>query len=72
MPPFGPIKRRNLIRCLKQLGVEGPYSGGKHQFLVRGETTVRAPNPHKSDIGKELVARILRQAGVSQEDWEAL
>lgn len=72
MPPLGPIKRRELIRRLKQLGFEGPYSGGKHQFLVRGEITVRIPNPHRADIGRDLLLRILRQAGVSQDEWESV
>ncbi|MFZ5866437.1 MAG: type II toxin-antitoxin system HicA family toxin [Thermodesulfobacteriota bacterium] len=72
MPPFGPTKRRDLIRHLKQLGFEGPYSGGKHQFMVRGDITIRVPNPHQADIGKELLARILRQAGILREEWESL
>ena len=29
MPKFGPIKRKDLIRYLQQLGFTGPYSGGK-------------------------------------------
>jgi predicted RNA binding protein YcfA (HicA-like mRNA interferase family) len=47
MPRLGPIRRRDLIRYLKQLGFEGPYSGGKHQFMVKkDDITVRLPNPH--------------------------
>ena len=72
MPTFGPIKRRDLIAGLRRLGFDGPYSGGKHQFMVRGDVTVRVPNPHQTDIGKELLARILRQAGVTKEEWEAV
>ncbi|HIJ76553.1 MAG TPA: type II toxin-antitoxin system HicA family toxin [Deltaproteobacteria bacterium] len=72
MPPFGPVNRKDLIRHLRQFGFEGPYSGGKHQFMVRGETTVRVPNPHQADIGRELLARILRQAGINKEEWEEL
>jgi len=72
MPPFGPVKRRDLVRHFRQLGFEGPYSGGKHQFMVRGETTIRIPNPHQADIGSELLARILRQAGIDREAWERL
>ena len=37
MPAFGPIKRSDLIRNLRKLGFEGPYTGGKHQYMVRGE-----------------------------------
>ena len=72
MPPFGPIKRNALIRCLKKIGFEGPYSGGKHQFMVKKEITIRIPNPHQRDIGKELLGRILRQAGIDKVEWEKL
>ena len=72
MPPFGPVKRNDLIRHFKELEFEGPYSGTKHQFMVKGNVTIRLPNPHQADIGRELLARILRQAGISKEDWEKL
>ena len=52
MPSFGPIKRDELIYHLRQLGFAGPYSGGKHQFMVRENLRVRIPNPHKGfDFG---------------------
>jgi predicted RNA binding protein YcfA (HicA-like mRNA interferase family) len=70
MPRFGPTRRRDLVRRLKELGFSGPYSGGKHQFMQRGDTTLLLPNPHESDISVELLARILRQAGISRGDWE--
>ncbi len=72
MPAFGPIKRKDLVRALKQSGFEGPYSGGKHEFMVRGDVTIRVPNPHQADIGMELLARILRQAGIQRDEWEEL
>jgi predicted RNA binding protein YcfA (HicA-like mRNA interferase family) len=72
MPPFGPIKRRDLIRYLKQLGFDGPYSGGKHQFVSKGDITLRLPNPHQGDIGREFLVRILRQAKINRDEWEQL
>jgi len=72
MPQFGPISRKELIRYLRQCGFEGPYSGGRHQFMIKGNLTLRVPNPHQADIGKELMARILRQAGITKEEWEKL
>jgi len=73
MPPtFGPIKRIKLIRYLRTYGFKGPYSGGKHPFMVKGELTITIPNPHTGDIGKDLLSRILRQAGISREEWEKL
>lgn len=70
MPSFGSIKRKKLITYLKKLGFEGPYSGGKHQYLVKENITLRIPNPHKSDIGKELLIRILKQANITKKEWE--
>ncbi len=72
MPPFGPVKRKNLIRVLKKLGFEEPYSGGKHQFMLMNEITIRVPNPHQKDIGRDLLTRVLRQAGISKDEWEKL
>ena len=33
MPYIGPIKRKDLIYYLSQLGFEDPYAGGNHQFM---------------------------------------
>jgi predicted RNA binding protein YcfA (HicA-like mRNA interferase family) len=72
MPRFGPIKRKELIRYLSQLGFKGPYSGGKHQFMLKDEISLHIPNPHQSDISKELLSRILRQARINRVDWKKL
>lgn len=72
MPKFGPIKHKDLIRCLKLIGFAGPYSGGKHPFMIKDAKTITIPNPHKDEIGKELLSRVLRQAGVSKEEWERI
>jgi len=72
MPPFGPLKRKDLIKYLRKYGFDGPFSGGRHQFMVRKDITLRIPNPHGSDIGKELLSRIIKQAGISRKKWETL
>jgi predicted RNA binding protein YcfA (HicA-like mRNA interferase family) len=72
MPPFGPTKRSDLIRTLRKAGFDGPYSGGKHQFMVRGSLRLVIPNPHSGEISRALLARILRQAEISREEWEEL
>jgi predicted RNA binding protein YcfA (HicA-like mRNA interferase family) len=72
MPSLGPISRSDLIAYLQRLGFTGPYPGGNHQFMVRGTVRLILPNPHRSDIGRGFLARILRQAGVSREEWERL
>ncbi len=72
MPWLGPIKREELVRYLRVLGFEGPYSGKKPQFMLKGVVRLRIPNPHQRDIGKELLSRILKQAGIDRETWEKL
>jgi len=72
MPTFGPIKRKDLIRYLRQLGFDGPFSRGKHQHMKKGDTTLTIPNPHQGDIGKSLLIRLLKQANISREEWEKL
>jgi len=72
MPAIAPIKRRKLIYFFRQLGFIGPYSGGKHQFMLKKDLRIRIPNPHKEDIGKNLLLKILEEAGISKQEWENL
>jgi predicted RNA binding protein YcfA (HicA-like mRNA interferase family) len=72
MPPFKPIKRKDLIRALKKAGFNGPFTGGKHEFLIKKELRLILPNPHQSEISKDLLVRILRQANLTREEWEKL
>ncbi|PIU31080.1 MAG: hypothetical protein COT06_10075 [Syntrophobacteraceae bacterium CG07_land_8_20_14_0_80_61_8] len=71
MTTLKPVSRRELLKRLKALGFEGPYSGGNHEFMVRGMRRVILPNPHRHDIGTDLLSRILRQAGMSRAEWES-
>jgi predicted RNA binding protein YcfA (HicA-like mRNA interferase family) len=72
MPPLVPVSRRELIRRLQTLGFEGPYTGGRHELMLRRDRRLILPNPHREDIGVALLARLLRQAGVTREEWQAL
>ena len=72
MPPFGPISRKDLVRYLRVMGFDGPHAGGQHQYMVKGRLKLRIPNPHEGDIAADLLARILRQAGISRTEWERL
>jgi len=37
--------------------------------MVRGNLRLTIPNPHKKIIGVDLLTRILRQAGITREEW---
>lgn len=64
------ITRQELIRKFRKLGYSGPYSGGRHQFMIKGERKIHIPNPHKGkDVHISLVKEILRQAEISEDEW---
>lgn len=60
---------RELLRKFHQLGWIGPIAGGRHPYMRRGTRTVRIPNPHRTDIGISLLRVILRQAGITDDEW---
>jgi HicA-like toxin of HicAB toxin-antitoxin system len=65
------ISWRRLVQKFRRLGFDGPYSGGRHMFMVRGSLKVRIPNPHRGEVSKHLLAEVLRQAGISIDEWNA-
>jgi hypothetical protein len=43
--------------------------GGKHPFMIKGELVLTIPNPHHKEMSVDLLSRILKQAGISREEW---
>ena len=50
MPSLNPVSKRELVRKLKALGFEGPFPGGKHQWMRRGGL---APDYSQSPRGRD-------------------
>lgn len=46
-------------------GVDEGHASGRC-----GTLKLRIPNPHYADIGPVLLMEILRQAGITKEEWE--
>jgi predicted RNA binding protein YcfA (HicA-like mRNA interferase family) len=69
MSRLSPVSWRDLIRRLRGLGFDGPYSGGRHPYMVRGDLVITVPNPHEGDISPDLLSRLLRQAEISRAEW---
>ena len=69
MPKLTPVSWNVLVKRLNKLGFEGPFSGGKHPFMVKNDLVLTIPNPHKAVISVDLLSRILRQAKISREEW---
>jgi predicted RNA binding protein YcfA (HicA-like mRNA interferase family) len=72
MPALGPIKQKDVVYYFRKAGFSGPFGGGNHLYMERGTKRVPVPNPHKADISLGLLKRILAEAGISKEEWEAL
>lgn len=64
MASLSPVKRKDLISKLKKFGFTGPFSGGKHQIMVKDKLRLTLPDPHQSDIGINLLSKILQQASL--------
>ena len=54
---------------MKELGFDGPYAGGRHPQMRRGNITIIIPNPHEGEIGVGFLTHLLRQAGVTRDEW---
>jgi len=66
---LSPVSWADLVRRLRKLGFDGPYQGGKHPYMIKGNLVLTIPNPHRREIGVALLSRILRRAGITKEKW---
>lgn len=66
------ISWRLLVQKFRKLGFDGPYSGGRHLFMVKGELKVCIPNPHAGDVSAYLVTEILRNADIDFKEWKEI
>jgi predicted RNA binding protein YcfA (HicA-like mRNA interferase family) len=64
------ISWRKMVQKLKKLGFDGPCSGGRHLFMLKGKLKLHIPNLHKNDISKHLIVEIIKQADISPKEWD--
>ena len=69
MTKLMPISWKQLVKRLKDFGFEGPFSGGKHPYMLKGDIVLTLPNPHKNEISADLLIRILKQAEIKRNEW---
>ena len=69
MSKLSPIPHKDFIKRLRDFGYEGPFSGGKHLYMLKGDMRLTIPNPHRQKINVDLLSRILKQAGITREEW---
>lgn len=64
-----PVSRSDLVSRLRALGWQGPINGRKHQHMVKGHVQLTIPNPHRKEIGVNLLKIVLKEAGISRDEW---
>ena len=76
MASWNPIKRRDFVRRLRRLGLEGPFSGTRHEFMVFEARRLAIPS--NSEYSVPQVRMMLRELqlvlgrDVLVEEWEGL
>jgi len=64
-----PISWKQLVKRLKDFGFEGPFSGGKHPYMIKDDVVLTLPNPHINEISADLLMRILKQAEIKRNEF---
>ena len=76
MSRWVPCKRRELIKRLRAIGFDGPFSGTRHQFMVYGQHRLAIPSndeysvPQLRMILQEVAAILGRE--IKAEEWNEL
>jgi len=74
MPKLSPEKPLVVTQKLRCLGYEGPFGGGRHVFMRHPGTRAKISVPAHGgrDIPVGTLAAIIKQTGISVEEWSAL
>lgn len=69
MARLTPVSFTEFIARRRTFGFEGPCGGGKHQYMIKADLRLTVPNPHRKSVSVDLLSRILKQAGITREEW---
>ena len=74
MPRLRPLKPREVIEKLRVLGYEGPFGGGRHSRMVHTQSGKIIPIPMHGgkDVSVGLIRAIIREVGITSDEWLAL
>lgn len=50
---LSPVYWTELIKRLRKFGFDGPYQGGKHPYMTKGDLVLTVPNPHRKELSYE-------------------
>jgi predicted RNA binding protein YcfA (HicA-like mRNA interferase family) len=74
MSRLTPLRPEEVIRRLRGLGFEGPVSGGRHLRMINPKTRKMIPVPMHGgrDVAVGLIRAIIREVGITREQWSNL
>jgi predicted RNA binding protein YcfA (HicA-like mRNA interferase family) len=69
-----PLRATEVVRRLRMKGYVGPVPGGRHVRMVHPETGRIIPIPMHGgrDVSVGLIRAIIREAGITAEEWNRL
>ncbi len=73
MSRWTPCKRSDFIRKLRRLGLDGPFAGSRHQFMVISQKRLAVPS--NSEYSVPQLRMMVREVGnllgreISAEEW---
>lgn len=70
--PLRPLRAREIVRKLKRAGFEFRRQTGSHARYIQPDGRGVTVPIHPGDVPVPVVRSILRQAGLSEDEWEAL
>jgi hypothetical protein len=76
MARWAPCKRRDFIRRLRKLGLDGPFSGARHQFMTYEQHRLAIPSSAEYSVPQ--LRMMLREVEdivgrpISLEEWNGL
>ncbi len=59
MPKLNSLSFHEFIKKLKKFGFKGPYSGGRHLYMIKDSLRLTLPNLHRKGISVALLIKII-------------
>lgn len=71
-----PCKRRDFIRRLRKMGLDGPFSGTRHQFMIYQQYRLTIPSNSEYSVAQlRMMIREVEQIigrSITLDEWDNL
>jgi predicted RNA binding protein YcfA (HicA-like mRNA interferase family) len=59
-----------MVKKLRTFGFDPPRYKNGHPFMARGKFKLKIPNNHHETISEDTVSKVLKRAGISDDEWK--